>query len=83
VNDVHLRILRQVERQSQRELYDHDDLDHAADAASTGRRDYLVRAAHRTRTRVADAEQRRNQRPNGHRHTSPGVHRRPARKATP
>jgi hypothetical protein len=67
VSDLHIRILRQVARQTQRELDHHDIVDHAGDAASTGRRDYLARAANRTRARVADAEQRRNRRANGHR----------------
>lgn len=69
VSDHHMRILRHVARQSQRELERHDAVDHAGDAASTGRRDYLARAATRTRPRVADAEQRRNRRPRGHRDT--------------
>jgi hypothetical protein len=76
VSDLHLRILRQIARQTQRELEHHDTVDDAGDAASAGRRDYLVRAASRTGARVADAEQRRNGRPHGqcdtrHQTTSP------------
>jgi hypothetical protein len=64
-----MRILRHVAGQTQRELEQHDTVDHAGDAASRGRREYLVRAARRTRGRVADAEQRRNRRPYGSRDT--------------
>jgi hypothetical protein len=67
MSDGHLRILHHIARQAQLELEDHDTVEAAADAASTGRRDYLVRAAKRTRARVADAEQRRNRRPHGQR----------------
>ena len=69
MSDSHTRILHRIARQTQRELDHHDTLDHAQDAASTGRRDYLVRAAERTRARVVDAEQRRNRRPHGQRDT--------------
>ena len=62
-----MRILRHVARQAQRELEQHDTVDQAGDAAPAGRREYLARAATQTRARVADARQRRNQRPNGHR----------------
>ncbi|HET6868392.1 MAG TPA: hypothetical protein VFH80_20930 [Solirubrobacteraceae bacterium] len=74
MTDRHLRILRLVVEQRQRALRDYDAADHTGDAGSTGRREYLARAATRTRARVADAEQRRNRRPNGHRDTecSPG-----------
>lgn len=63
--DRHMHILRQVARQTQRELDHHDSIDQAGEASSTGRRDYLVRAAKRTRARVADAELRRNRRDSG------------------
>ncbi|HET7379174.1 MAG TPA: hypothetical protein VFJ24_03940 [Gaiellales bacterium] len=66
MSDRHMRILRQVARQSQRALERHDAADHVGDAASTGRREYLARGATRTRARVADAEQRRD-RPHAHR----------------
>jgi hypothetical protein len=70
VTDLHMRILlRQVARQSQRELSGSDPVEHAGGVASIGRREYLARAAKRTRARVADAEQRRNRRANGHRDT--------------
>jgi hypothetical protein len=62
MSDRHVHILRQVARQTQRELAHHDSVDHDGDATSKGRRDYLLRAAKRTRARVADAELRRNQR---------------------
>jgi hypothetical protein len=60
MTDRHMHILRQVARQTQRELNNHDSIDHDGDISSKGRRDYLVRAAERTRGRVADAELRRN-----------------------
>jgi len=69
MSDGHMRILRQVARQTQRELEHHNTVDRAEDAASTGRRDYLVRAAKRTRARVADAERRRSRRPRARRDT--------------
>ena len=69
MSDGHIRILRQVARQARRELEHHDTVEPSGDAASAGRRDYLVRAAKRTRARVADAEQRRNRRPLGQRDT--------------
>lgn len=59
MSDVHLRILRRLAHQTQRELERHDTVDHAGDAASTGRRAYLARAVKRTRGQVAAAEQRR------------------------
>lgn len=60
MTDRHLHILRQMARQTQRALDHHDGVEHAGDGASTGRRDYLVRAAKRTRAQVADAELRRS-----------------------
>jgi hypothetical protein len=76
MSDSHIRILHRIARQTQRELEQlqreleqHNSVDHAGDTASTGRRVYLARAAKRTRARVADAEQRRNQRPRGQRDT--------------
>jgi hypothetical protein len=69
MSDGHIRILHHIAREAQRELDHHNTVEPAADAASTGRRDYLVRAAKRTRARVADAEQRRNRRPHGQRDT--------------
>ena len=65
-----MRILRQVARQSQRELEHHNTVEAAGDAASSGRREYLARAAERTRVRVTDAEQRRSRRANGQRDTA-------------
>jgi hypothetical protein len=69
MSDCHIRILHHIARETRRELEHHDTVEAAGDAASTGRRDYLVRAAKRTRARVADAEQRRNRRPHGQRDT--------------
>lgn len=60
MTDRHMHILRQVARQTQRALDHHDSVEHTGDGASTGRRDYLVRAAKRTRAQVADAELRRS-----------------------
>jgi hypothetical protein len=58
MTDPHIRILRHIARQTQRELDDYT-LEPAGHAASTGRRDYLKHAAKRTRGQVAAAEQRR------------------------
>lgn len=66
MSDRHLRILRLMDQQRQQVLRNYDAVDHTGDAASTGRREYLARAATRTGARVADAEQRRNRRANGH-----------------
>jgi hypothetical protein len=64
VTDPHIRILRLVAHQAQRELDDHHSLNHVGDTALTGRREHLERAAARTSARVADAdERRRNRRP--------------------
>ncbi len=65
-----MRILRQVARQSQRELSGYNAAEPAGDVPSTPRREYLARAAKRTRARVADAEQRRSRRAYGHRDTT-------------
>ncbi len=54
-----MRILRQMARQTQRQLEQHHTIDHAEDAASTDRRECLNDAVKRTRGQVADAEQRR------------------------
>ena len=70
MSDRHLRILRLVAQQRQQVLRNYDADDHTGDAASTGRRAYLARAATRTGARVAGAEQRRNRRANGHRDTA-------------
>ena len=59
MSDLHIRILRLVAHQRQRELDDHDAVEHAEDTASTGQRRQLVRIATRTRARVADAQARR------------------------
>lgn len=64
MTDLHIRILRLVAHQMQRELDHHDAADHAADTASARRRRHLTQAARRTRARVADAEaQRRGRQP--------------------
>ena len=67
VTDSHIRILRLIAHQRQRELRNHDAADHNGDAISTDRRQNLERAATRTRARVADAQTRRRQtRTRGH-----------------
>jgi hypothetical protein len=58
MTDVHLRILRLLARQRQRELDEHDAAGHP-DASSGGRRHELERSAGRTRANVAAAEARR------------------------
>lgn len=59
MTDVHLRILRLLAKQRQRELDDHDAVDHAGDTGSASRRHELERATGRTRAGVAAAEARR------------------------
>jgi len=59
MSDLHLRILRILAKQRQRELDDHDAAEHTGDAASPGRRCELERAAARTKANVAAAEARR------------------------
>lgn len=59
MTDVHLRILRMVARQRQRELDDHDAVEHARQPASAGRRRDLEQAAGRTRANVTAAQGRR------------------------
>ena len=70
MTDRHIRILRLVAHQAQRELDDDHSLDHIGDTASTGRREHLERAAARTRARVADADQRRR---NDHQFPTPDL----------
>jgi len=63
LTDSHIRILRMVAKQRQRELADHDD----ADTASADRRRHLEQAAGRTKTNVAAAEARRHYKAGGER----------------
>ena len=70
MTDRHIRILRLVAHNAQRELDDDHSLDHIGDTASTGRREHLERAAARTRARVADADQRRR---NDHQFPTPDL----------
>ncbi|MGH2870868.1 MAG: hypothetical protein ACRDL5_00190, partial [Solirubrobacteraceae bacterium] len=62
MTDAHVRILRLLAKQRQRELDDHEAADRPGDAASTGRWRELERAAGRTRANVAAAEARRHYR---------------------
>jgi hypothetical protein len=59
MTDRHIRILRLVAQQRQRELRSHDAVDHDADGASRVHRQHLERAATQTSTRVTDAHSRR------------------------
>jgi hypothetical protein len=59
MTDLHLRILRLLAKQRQRELDHHDAAEHTGDARSAGRRRDLERAATRTGANVAAAEARR------------------------
>jgi hypothetical protein len=61
VTDPHIRILRLMAQQRQRELRSYDADDHNGDVASPDHRQHLQRAATRTRARVADAQARRRQ----------------------
>lgn len=62
MTDRHIRLLRLVAQQRQRELDDHDTADHGGETASAGRRRHLKRVAILTRGRVAEAEARRHYR---------------------
>ena len=59
MSDPHIGILRQVARQRQRDLDDHESVDHLGDPGSAARRQDLARTATRTRARVAAAQARR------------------------
>lgn len=59
MTDIHLRILRLLASQRQRELDDHDAAEHTGDSKSAGHRRELAHAAGRTRAGVAAAEARR------------------------
>ncbi len=59
MTDLHLRILRMVAKQRQRDLDDHDVADQASGPASTGHRRDLEKAAGRTKDNVATAQARR------------------------
>jgi len=59
MTDRHLRILRLMAQQRQRELHNYDADDHDGDAVTPDRRQHLERAATRTGARVADAQARR------------------------
>ncbi len=62
MTDLHIRILRFVAQQRQRELDDHDTADHGGETAAAGRRRQLKRIAILARARVAEAEARRHHR---------------------
>jgi hypothetical protein len=69
MTDTHIRILRLMARQRQRELRNHNAANDKSDATSSDRREHLEQAATRTSARVADAERRRSRRANGDRDT--------------
>lgn len=60
MTDSHIRILRLIAHERQRELRNHDAVDHS-DAISANRRQNLERAATRARARAANAQTRRSQ----------------------
>lgn len=59
MTDLHLRILRMVAKQRERELDDHDAADHAGGRTSAGQRRDLEHAAGRTKANVTAAQARR------------------------
>jgi len=61
MTDPHIRILRLMAHQRQRELRNHDAAEHTGVAMHADRREHLERAATRTSARVADAQTRRRQ----------------------
>jgi hypothetical protein len=58
MTDRHLRILRLMAHQRQRELRNYEAVDHGGEAVSTDRRQHLEQAATRTSARVVDAQAR-------------------------
>jgi hypothetical protein len=69
MTDTHIRILRLMAHQSQRELGNYNASNDKSHPISSDRREHLKQAATRTSARVADAEQRRSRRANGDRDT--------------
>jgi hypothetical protein len=65
MTDLHLRILRMVATQRQRELDDHDAVDPAGGPSSADHRRDLERAVGQTKANVAAAEIRRRGRSSG------------------
>jgi hypothetical protein len=61
MTDPHIRILRLMAHQRQRELRNYDAADQNGDGVSSDRREHLEQAATRTSARVADAQARRRQ----------------------
>jgi hypothetical protein len=59
MTDPHIRILRLMAHQRQRELRNYEAVDHTGDAVFADRRQHLERAATQTSARVADAQARR------------------------
>jgi hypothetical protein len=62
MTDRHLRMLRLMTHQRQRELHNYKAVDHGGEAVSTDRRQHLEQAATRTSARVTDAQARRRRR---------------------
>jgi hypothetical protein len=62
VSDVHIRLLRRLASQAQRELAEHHAIHQIQDAAYRRRGERLERAATRTGARLADAQTRRRHR---------------------
>jgi hypothetical protein len=59
VSDLHLRILRHVARRTQRELDDHDGLEHPGESTVGARRRELARLAAQARGQASAAQARR------------------------
>ena len=59
MTDSHLRILRLVAQKRQRQLSDHDAVDHTGHSAAAARRRRLKLIATRSRKRFVEAEARR------------------------
>jgi hypothetical protein len=60
MTDTHIRLLRLLTNQSQRQLAHHHSTHQVEDAASRERGEQLERAATRTRAHLARAQTRRN-----------------------
>jgi hypothetical protein len=61
MTDTHIRILRLMAHQRQRELRNYNASNDKSDPIPSDRREHLEQAATRTSARVADAQARRRQ----------------------
>lgn len=60
MTDTHIRVLRLLANQAQRELVDHESIHRGEGAAVRQRREHLEQLATRTKDRLTDARTRRH-----------------------